>query len=237
MNRRTPWTLLLALAVTLPAHAGLFDDAEARKEIIRMRDDYSARLQALEAGSRAQIGVANQLEALKAEVAKLRGDVELLTYDMEAVKKRQKDFYVDLDTRLRALEGGGTATGPSDPAAESADYESALNLLKQSKHADAANAFDAFISTYPTSSFLPSAHFWAGSAALQAKDIARASQHFNTVVNEWPDDARAPDAMLGVANCQRALGERARERKTLAALIKQYPDSAAAKSAQQRLGG
>ena len=237
MARRMTGLALLALAVTLPAQAGMFDDAEARKEIIRMRDDYDARLQALESGSRAQLGQANQLETLKAEIAKLRGDVELLTYEMEAVKKRQKDFYVDLDTRLRVLEGGGTASGPVDPAAESADYESALNLLKQSKHAEAAKAFDTFIATYPTSSFLPSAHFWAGSAALQAKDIASASTHFNTVVNEWPDDARAPDAMLGVANCQRALGERGRERKTLAALIKQYPDSAAAKSAQQRLGG
>lgn len=237
MTRRLPWMALLVLAVSLPAQAGMFDDAEARKEIIRMRDDYAARLQALEAGSRAQLGQANQLETLKEEVAKLRGDVELLTYEMEAVKKRQKDFYVDLDTRLRTLEGGSTASGPADPAAESADYERALDLLKQSKHAEAAKAFDTFISTYPTSSFLPSAHFWAGSAALQAKDIASASKHFNTVVNEWPDDARAPDAMLGIANCQRALGERDRERKTLAALIKQYPDSAAAKSAQQRLDG
>ncbi len=237
MARSRQWIAALVLAASLPAHAGLFDDTEARKELLRLRDEYGARLQTLEASSRAQLELANQIEALKAEVARLRGDVELLTHNMESVQKRQKDFYVDLDERLRRLETGGGATGPVDPAAESADYEAALNLLKGGKYADAAAGFDAFVAKYPTSSFLPSAHFWAGSAALQAKDIARASEHFNTVVNQWADDPRAPDALLGVANCQRALGERRLERKTLKSVLERYPDSAAAKSAKQRLGG
>ena len=144
---------------------------------------------------------------------------------------------VDLDARLRQLETGGTAAGPADPAAESRDYENALNLYKGGKYADAAAGFDAFVAAYPASSLLPSAHFWGGSAALQAKDIARASQHFNTVVERWPNDQRAPDALLGVASCQRALGERRLEQKTLKMVIDRYPTSAAADVAKQRLGG
>ena len=54
------WMAVLALAVTLPAQAGLFDDAEARKEIIRIRDGHNARLEALEAGSRAQLELSNR---------------------------------------------------------------------------------------------------------------------------------------------------------------------------------
>lgn len=236
MKRPALWIALLAVALTSPAHAGLFDDTEARKEIIRIRDEHATRIEALEASSRASLQLANQLEALKAEVAKLRGDVEVMTYELEAVKKRQKDFYVDLDERLRKLETGGAGpAGPIDPAAESRDYESALNLLKGGKYAEAADAFDAFVAAYQGSSFLPSAHFWAGSAALQAKDTNRATQHFSTVVNQWPQDARAPDALLGVANAQRAMGERRLEVKTLKSVIEQYPDSAAAKSAKQRL--
>jgi len=237
MARMRQWIAVLALAASLPAQAGLFDDTEARKELLRMREDYSARLQALEASSRAQLELANQIEALKSEVARLRGEVELLGHTMESVQKRQKDFYVDLDERLRRLETGAGPAGPADPAAESADYESALNLLKGGKYADAAAGFDAFLAKYPTSSFLPSAHFWAGSAALQAKDIPRASEHFGTVVNQWPNDPRAPDALLGLANCQRAMGERRLEQKTLKSVIDQYPTSAAAKSAKERLGG
>jgi tol-pal system protein YbgF len=237
MARTRHWIAVLALAASLPAQAGLFDDTEARRELLRMRDEYGARLQALEASSRAQLELINQIEGLKAEVARLRGEVELLNHSMESVQKRQKDFYVDLDERLRRLESGNAPAGPVDPAAESADYEGALNLLKGGKYAEAAAGFDAFVAKYPTSSFLPSAHFWAGSAALQAKDIPRASEHFNTVVNQWPDDPRAPDALLGVANCQRALGERRLEQKTLKSVVERYPASAAAKSAKERLGG
>lgn len=227
---------VLALAATLPAQAGLFDDTEARKELLRMREEFDTRIATLEASSRAQLELSNQIEALKAEVARLRGEVELLNHTLDSVQKRQKDFYVDLDSRLRRFETGGAAPAAADPAAEAADFESALNLLKGGKYADAATAFDTFVTQYPTSAFLPSAHFWAGSAALQSKDVNRASEHFNMVVNQWPDDPRAPEALLGVANCQRALGERNLERKTLRSVIERYPQSAAAKSAQQRLG-
>ena len=228
---------VLALAASLPAQAGLFDDTEARKELLRMREEFDQRVATLEASNRAQLELSNQIEALKAEVARLRGEVELLNHGMDSVQKRQKDFYVDLDERLRRIEtGGASAAGPIDPAAESADYEAALNMLKGGQYGEAASAFDAFVAKYPGSTFLPSAHFWAGSAALQSKDVNRASEHFNAVVNQWPEDPRAPDALLGVANCQRALGERKLEQKTLKDVITRYPQSAAAKSAQQRLG-
>jgi len=228
---------VLALAASLPAQAGLFDDTEARKELLRMREEFNQRIATLEASNRAQLELSNQIESLKAEVARLRGEVELLNHNMDSVQKRQKDFYVDLDERLRRIETGGAAAGPIDPAAESADYEAALNMLKGGQYGDAAAAFDAFVAKYPGSTFLPSAHFWAGSAALQSKDVNRASEHFNAVVNQWPEDPRAPDALLGVANCQRAMGERKLEQKTLKDVIARYPQSAAAKSAKQRLGG
>jgi hypothetical protein len=45
------------------------------------------------------VDFANQIEAVKADIAKLRGQIEVLTYELEATQKRQKDFYVDLDNR------------------------------------------------------------------------------------------------------------------------------------------
>ena len=45
----------------------------------------------------------SQLEAMKAEVAKLRGDVEVLNYNLQTTQKRQNDLYNDLDGRLGHL--------------------------------------------------------------------------------------------------------------------------------------
>lgn len=253
-----PKRLLLAvlLGAALPVQAGLFDDTEARNQIINMRNDYNARFDKLEAGARSQLELANQIEQLKADIAKLRGQIEVLTYESEATQKRQKDFYVDLDNRLRRLEapapaaaegspdaaaGGAVASdappgAPADPAAENRDYEAALNQLKAGKYREALRGFETFIKRYRSSSLQPSAYFWAGSAALQIKEVASATHYFKQVANNWPDDPKAPDALLGLANCQQTMGDDKGSRKTLETLVQKYPASTAAKTAKQKLG-
>ncbi len=232
----------LLLVVALPAHSALFDDEEARRRIEALRIEANARMDKLEAASRGQIELANQIETLKAEVAKLRGQIEVLTNEIESTQKRQKDFYVDLDNRLRKLEPQAGAEGmpagarpASDPAAETRDYEAALNLFKAGKHKSALTAFLAFIKAYPASPFLPSAHYWAGSAHYQLGEYKKAMELFVKLAATWPDDAKAPDALLGQANCQQESGDAKGARKTRETLVAKYPDSAAAAVARQRL--
>ena len=125
MVRRLLPLLLVGLFST-HAHAGLFDDDEARARINKMRDDFNARVSKLEdANNRAQLDVANQIEQLKAEIARLRGENEVLTNDLANASKRQKDFYVDLDNRLRKLEStpstaDGAQQAQPQPAAAAA---------------------------------------------------------------------------------------------------------------------
>lgn len=241
MKRLLPLAALLALTPVAPAHAQLFGgDTEARNQIIQLRQDVQGQI---ETTSRGQLELAMQNEQLRAEVARLRGQIELLMNEVETLKQRQKDFYVDLDARLRQFETGGTAAAPgaaaasasTDPAAESADYEAALNLLKNGKNKEALAAFDSFTNRYPAGNFTAGAHFWAGNAALQSKDIASATRHFKTVMDKWPSDNVAPDAMLGLANSQQALGDATAARNTLKALTERYPQSNAAQVARQRL--
>ena len=234
MKRLLPLAVILVLSSAGAAQAALFGDNEARRQITDMRQDIEGRL---ETTSRGQLELANQNEQLRAEVARLRGQIELLVNEVETLKQRQRDFYVDLDTRLRQIEtGGATATGGGAPAAESADYEAALNLLKEGKHREALAAFDAFVARYPAGDFSAGAHFWAGNAALQAKDINAATKHFNTVLTKWPNENVAPDALLGLANSQQSIGDAATSRRTLQTLVERYPQSNAAQVARQRLG-
>ncbi len=256
MKQRLPlfFAILFGLTVATPSYAGLFDDAEARNQLEQIRKDHGGRLERLEAGSAGQITLSNQIEELRAEVARLRGQVEELTYTVQTLEKRQKDFYLDLDGRLRKFEAAGSTNTPpaaapgasapmppsAPPAANSAneqkDYETALDLLKSGKTAEAQKSFESFIRKYPSSASITNATFWAGQAALQAKEVATANRHFAAVVTRWPDDARAPDAMLGLANTQQTLGDVKGARMTLESLITRYPSSPAAQSAKQRLG-
>jgi len=240
VRRLLPLVALLAI-VTGPAQAGLFDDAEARQQIF----DINQRLERIESSNRGQLELSNQIEQLRAEVARLRGQVEVLMYDVQSIEKRQKDFYLDLDNRLRRLEGGampavsgasGAPAAAADPAAEGRDYEAALGLFKGGKNKEATEAFDRFIRAYPASTFLPSAHFWAGNAALQGNDVNSALNYFNALLNKWPADPRAPDAMLGMANSLQVMGDSKGSRKALEELVQKFPSSPSAQVARKRLG-
>lgn len=235
---------LLAGLCATQAQAGLFDDEEARARINSLRNELAGRIEKVEANhSRAQVDLANQIEELKTEVARLRGENEVLTNDLANANKRQKDFYVDLDNRLRKLETTPATEAPqqaaptaaADPAAESRDYEAALTQLRGAKYKEAAAGFIAFTKAYPASSFLPSAHFWAASALYQLKDNIGASEQYNKVATQWPDDSRAPDALLGLASTQQARGDNVGASRSLEKLVAKYPSSSAAQIARQRL--
>ena len=243
--------LLVAVVGAQPARAAMFDDDEARRQIKDLSIQTNERIETL---SKAQFDLVNQIQTLREDNAKLRGQIETLTYELESAKKRQQDFYIDLDGRLRKQEpqlapaGEGAPTGEattpatdpdkkavSDPAAESREYESALNLFKANKLKDAAAAFDAFAKAHPDSALTPNAQYWLGNAYYALRDCKKAIDAHKVVVSRWPQNAKAPDSLINIATCQQELGDAKGVRTTLETVIGKYPDSSAAATAKQRL--
>ncbi|MDP2822407.1 MAG: YbgF trimerization domain-containing protein [Sulfuritalea sp.] len=246
MRRRLAATLsalLLAATLPLPARAGMFDDEEARAKIEQLREQLRGEVTDLakraDMVSRNQIDFANQVEAIKADIAKLRGQVEVLTYGLEAAQKRQKDFYVDLDNRLRKLEQppveARVEAPKPDPALETRDYEAALAGLKAAKFKEAAASFDAFIKTYPNGSLAASAHYWGAYAQAQARDHAAAAELFGKFAAGWPNDERAPGALESRVASLESTKDSKGVRATLEQLAERYPNSEAGKRAKLRL--
>jgi tol-pal system protein YbgF len=241
-------TLMCLAALALPARAGMFDDEEARARIDKIRTELRSEFDALSARvdrtSKNQIEFANQSEALKADLARMRGQVEVLANEVESTQKRQRDFYVDLDSRLRKLEAGATppvaevkpdATPKVDPAQETRDYEAALAAFKGAKYKEAAAAFQAFIKAHPNSGLLPNAHYWSGSSQYRLGDFARAADTFGKVAATWPNDPKAPDALLAQGSALAEAGDAKGSRRAFEALLAQYPAAPAAQTARQRL--
>lgn len=228
-----------ALALPLSAQAGLFDDDEARQRIEQLRAEVNELGKRADTTSRNQVDFANQVEAIRADIAKLRGQIEVLTYELEAAQKRQKDFYVDLDSRLRKLEQppaeAKSETPKVDPAQETRDYEAALAGLKAAKFKEAAAAFIAFIKAYPNSSLAASAHYWGGYAHAQARDHAGAADLFGKFAAGWPKDERAPAALESRVTSLEAIKDVKAARATLQQLADAYPASEAGKKAKLRL--
>jgi tol-pal system protein YbgF len=53
-----------------------------------------------------------QIQQLQREVQQLRGDVELQKHTMDAMSRRQRDLYLDIDQRLSRFQPGGVSTPP-----------------------------------------------------------------------------------------------------------------------------
>ncbi|MFN9942770.1 MAG: YbgF trimerization domain-containing protein, partial [bacterium] len=99
-------------------------------ELVRQNEQLLARVGQLETAvkSQALLELLNQIEQLQVEVRRLRGQQEVLGNAQETSARRQRDMYVDLDTRLRRLEAPsaaaattavpapGAAAGPPSPA-------------------------------------------------------------------------------------------------------------------------
>ena len=235
--------LSFASLTPLPATAGVFDDDEARERIEQLRNQLRGELAELakrvDTVSRNQIEFANQVESIKADIARLRGQIEVLTHELEAAQKRQKDFYVDLDNRLRKLEQPPVEVKPeapkADPAQETRDYEAALAALKAAKFKEAAVAFTGFIKAFPNSSLAASAHYWGAYAHTQAREHAAAAELFGKFAAGWPNDERAPVALEGRVSSLDALKDWKASRATLEQLAERYPNSEQGKRAKLRL--
>src|SRR5881394_3381120 len=112
--RRLAGALLIACLVALTARAALFDDEEARRRIEatsqrlnQIQRQLEERMTALEGQLKSQglVELFGQLEQMRADVSRLRVQIEVLTYEQDQQQKRQRDLYIDLDSRLRKLEG------------------------------------------------------------------------------------------------------------------------------------
>ncbi|WP_353405232.1 tol-pal system protein YbgF [Duganella hordei] len=238
---------LLAALTWLPlqAHAGLFDDDEARKALLdlrakveAMRIELNARLDT-KSDKSSTLDLVSQNEVTLQEVAKLRGQIEVLANDIANAQKRQKDFYVDLDARLRKLEPREVTidgkTAQVDPN-EQRTYEAAMKIFTAGDYKTAGTAFSEFVMRYPGSTYAPNAQYYLGSSYYAQRDCKSAINAQLVVLKNYPDSPRAPEAMLNIASCQTELKDKA-AKKTLQDLIKNYPDSASAVTAKERLSG
>ena len=234
------------------AHAALFEDDEARRAIIELRQRVDILQQANQrAGDdlrrsgddstqmrRSLLELQTQIEMLRVEAAKLHGQNEQLLRDVSELQRRQKDISQGVDDRLRQFEPVKvTVDGQefqADPA-EKRDFEAALTLFRAGNFDNAQTAFAEFAKQYPRSSYLPSARFWLGNAQYATRAYKEAISNFKALLSSSPNHARAPEAALSIANCQIELKETKGARKTLEDLVRSYPQSEAALAAKERL--
>ena len=227
------------------AHAALFEDDEARRAILDLRQKLDVTQQGLKLQAddiavlrRALFELQNQIEALKAEQSALRGANEQLLRELSDIQLKQKDVLQTVDTRLSKFEPVKVVLDglefQADPS-EKKEFETALAVFRTGDFAAAQNSLLNFLRKYPTSGYASSTLFWLGNAQYATKDYKESIVNFRKLLSIAPQHARAAEAMLAISNCLVELKDIKAAKKAMEDLVKQYPTSEAAQTAKDRL--
>ncbi|MGG1946322.1 tol-pal system protein YbgF [Trinickia sp. NRRL B-1857] len=220
------------------AHAGLFDDDQARQAILDLRAKTDNLTSQLSAAQRSLIDQQGRLDQLNQQIATLRGQNEDLANQVSTLQKQQKDYYTDLDGRLKKLEPQSETVdgvqGTVQPG-ETDAFNAASQQFRSGDFKGAAAAFRSFVAKYPQSPYQPTAQYWLGNALYALHDYKGSTAIWQGIVKNYPQHPRAPEALLAIANNQLEQGQKAAARKTLQQIVSQYSGSDVAQTAQQKL--
>ena len=238
--------VLLAVMAWMPLHAsaGLLDDNEARKAILELRAKVDAVARELKAqidnksDRTAQLDMLNQHEQTMQEIARLRGQIEVLANQITRAQESQKQLYADLDARLKKVEpqqetvdGQVASVLPSEKSA----YDNATAMFQSGDYQGATAALQDFVRRYPDSAYAANAQYWLGNAYYALGDYKKAIAAQEVVTTTYAGSPKAPDAMLNIGSSYALLKDSKNAKKALQQLVSKYPESSAARTAKDRL--
>jgi len=235
----------LLTCFSLVSHAALFEDDEARRAILDLRQkleisqqNSKTQLEEIAVLRKALFDIQNQIDALKSDQSTLRGANEQLLKELSEIQLKQKDVLQSVDSRLSKFEPIKIVLDglefQADPA-EKKEFEASLAVFRTGDFAAAQNSLLNFLRKYPSSGYASSSLFWLGNAQYATKDYKESIVNFRKLLSIAPQHARASEAMLAISNCLIELKDLKAAKKAMEELVKLYPTSDAAQTAKDRL--
>jgi tol-pal system protein YbgF len=227
---------IAALALVCAAPLGCATVAEQRKleyEVNKIRTANGAG----DPGKRiAEISA--ELDALRSEVADLRGRLELAEH---AVQQATEDAHAAREAS--AAQAAPTPSPESEETADSGDaaelslYKEGFDAWRGNDHATCIDRFGRFLQTYPSSKLADDAAYWWADCHYKAGELQKAVLRFDEVATRYPKSEKAPEALFREGETLLQLGPRFSKaaKQAFQRLIDTYPDHKRAQEAKDRL--
>ena len=219
--------LLSALISCNTSYAALFDDEDERKKYRAGQQEQSrlqeARIVKLEeVTNQAIIGLHNQIEELRREFSKLNGQIEVLANDIQLSQNRQKDFYIDLDSRLRRIEQPVVGSDTDSSVVEGAPVApvAVAPVAPVAPVVAVAVASDELATDAENSAY---------QEAFNMFKIGRfkgAISKFKSFIENYPTSKLLPSSHYWIGNSYYAMRDFKRAIYVQQELVKDFPDSA-----------
>ena len=259
INRFQLFLAVVICALQVPAYAGTRDDIATLQ---LGQQDIERRLLQLESqlGNQGLLEMLQMLQQMQTDLQQLRGDIEHQMNELEGLRKRQRELYLDIDRRLNDLQlqsPGGVGVMPSDPGSnvdgksgpqantnsaspadpdqERSDYKEAFESLREGRYPQSIEAFNAFLVKYPNGSYADNAQYWLGEANYVSRNFEQALTEFNKVLQLYPRSSKVPDAKLKLGYTYYELQQWDKARTILSDILSKHPGTSVAPLAEKRL--
>ena len=128
----------------------------------------------------------------------------------------------------RNLSSTGVVAATLPPSGSPRDqYDLGYGYVLHKDYALAEDAFQTFLTKFPTDRLAPEAQFWLGESRFQRQRYDGAAEAFLAVSTKHTSNARAPEAMLRLGQSLAALGQREMACATLAEVGRKFPRATA----------
>jgi tol-pal system protein YbgF len=197
-----------SLLISMVAHAGLFDDDEARKAILELRQQITQLNSSLNATLTANMNTMqqrttdeiaqlrkslfefqNQIDRQKAEMAQLRGDNELLARTVAETQIRIKDMLQATEQKIQA----------ADQKLKAAEQRTQDTEQKLSKLEPVTVALDGRNFTADPNE---KRDYDAAFALFRAGDFVKSQKAFFEFIQRYPGSGYSPSALYWLGNAQ-----------------------------------
>jgi len=199
-----------------------------------------------------QLRMQGQLNELQNDIDEMRGSIELHNHQLEKLLERQRELFLELDTRFENMQqdsnslandianiNTSSSTGVSasgQGAGEQGAYQAAVNLILKDKDYDkAVPAFQAFLAKYPNSDLTANAHYWLGQLLFNKQNFVEAKKQFQQVVSKFDSSPKRADSMLKLGLIEKSAGNISAANTLFKQVVNEYPDSTPARLASQQL--
>ncbi len=123
MSMRSPMSSKLMAAAVFATAAVLTSPAQAQQRLSLAERVDKLEQQSSRGGAQGSVDLVNQIQELQSQLQVLQGQIEELKHQLGETQRNNKAQYIDLDSRIGRIEGGGARGTTTPPASGSSNQE------------------------------------------------------------------------------------------------------------------
>ena len=221
-----------------------------RDQMKKLSDDVARQGRLID--NRAMLDMIQQVDVLADEMSQLNGLIEQQVFEIDEIKKRQRELYLDIDRRLRDIESRGVAQAPAQsieiPQVESsAASESAAAATEQASTPEvetpslsSSESTTASLSTGTTTSSATQseerAAYQAAFDTLKEGRYKMAKTELKTFLDKYPNSSFSGNAQYWLGEAHYVTRNFEQGIVEFEKVLKQYPSSNKVPDAMLKLG-